>query len=105
MERRYFYRIIAFLTVISALSKVLICEAFKEKVCFEKSGHRGLGFKIVISCRCGRRDINCGPFIIIAYKIDRRIVFVMKLLGIAWEGINMFCDLKDIRKGLTRNSR
>ena len=92
--------IIEFFTVFTALSEMLICSSFKQKISFGEAGSRGLGFKIVVTCRCGNREINSGPFINTGYEINRRIVFVMRLLGVAREGINVFCNLMDIGTGL-----
>jgi len=60
-----------------------------------RSDHRGLGFKIKIRCRYGQTSINCGPFIKNAYENNLRIVFVMRLLRITREDINIFCGLMD----------
>jgi len=96
----HYYRIIEFLTVFGVLSDILCCKSCKQKVNFEESGHRGLGFKIVVLCVCGRREIQSGPFIKNAYEINRRIVFVMRLLGIGNEGLNFFCGFMDLCQGL-----
>ncbi|XP_029169169.1 uncharacterized protein LOC114939099 [Nylanderia fulva] len=53
---------------------------------------------------CGRREIQSGPLINTGYEINRRIVFVMRLLGIAREGINVFCGLMDISAGLAKST-
>lgn len=39
-----------------------------------------------------------------SYEINRRIVFVMRLLGIAREEINIFCNLMDIVQGINRTA-
>lgn len=57
------YRIIEFISVFLALSEIAICRSCKQKLKFAESGHRGLGFKIVVQCMCGRREIQSGPFI------------------------------------------
>lgn len=101
---KHCYRIIEFLTVFGAISDIVVCKDCKQKVNFDDSGHRGLGFKIVISCQCGNKDIHSGPFIMNSYEVNRRIVFVMRLLGFAREGVNMFCGLMDIGKGISKNS-
>lgn len=98
------YRIIEFLTVFGFLSDVLCCKSCKGKITFEENGHRGLGFKIVVSCVCGRREIQSGPFIKNAYEINRRIVFVMRLLGIGNEGLNVFCGYMDFCQGLAKST-
>ena len=98
------YRIIKFVKVFFALAEMLICRTCKQSISFEESGHRGLGFKIVVSCVCGRREINSGPLVNTGYEINRRIVFVMRLLGIAREDINVFCGLMDLSQGLAKST-
>lgn len=95
------YRIIEFLTVFGALAEIVICKVCKQNVKFEECGHRGLGFKIVVSCNCGHREIRSGPLINSGYEINRRIIFTMRLLGIGREGINIFCGLMDICQGIS----
>lgn len=90
------YRIIEFVSVFLAISEVVICNSRKQKITFAESGHRGLGFKIVLLCKCGKREIQSGPLIHTGYETNRRIVFVMRLLGVAREGINIFGGLMDI---------
>jgi len=98
------YRIIEFFTVFTALSDILICSTCRQKISFMESGQKGLGFKIVVMCRCGNTEINSGPFINTGYEINRRIVLVMRLLGVAREGINVFCNLMDMCTGLSQGS-
>lgn len=98
------YKIIEFVTVFTALSQILICYKCKRSVRFEESGQRGLGFKIVVSCNCSHTEINSGPFIHNGFEINRRIVFIMRLLDIAREGINVFCNLMDMCTGLSKSS-
>ncbi|XP_071652727.1 uncharacterized protein [Temnothorax longispinosus] len=90
------YRIIEFFTVFSALTQMLICKNCKKNVTFGETGSRGLGFKIAVTCSCGVRKIDSGPFINSAFEINRRIIFVMGLLGVCKEGINLFCGLMDM---------
>jgi len=90
------YRIIEFFTVFSALADMLICKQYKQSVKFEESGTRGFGFKLVVKC-CGRAEINSGSFINTGFEINIRIVFVMQLLGIGREGINIFSDFMNMR--------
>lgn len=95
------YKIIDFVTVFTALSTMLICAECEQNVKFEESGSHGLGFKIVVLCRCNPRVISSSPTINNDYEINRRIVFVMRLLGIGRDGINLFCGLMDICGGLS----
>lgn len=39
-----------------------------------------------------------------AFELNRRIVFVMRLLGAAREGINLFCNMMDVCNILTKSS-
>lgn len=94
------YRIIEFVSVFLAISQLVICNSCKQRITFAESSHRGLGFKIILSCRCGKREIQSGPLIHTGYEINRRIVFVMRLLGVAREGINIFCGLMDLSQGI-----
>lgn len=98
------YRLIEFFTVFSALANVVICCKCKDTIQFEEDGMRGLGFKLVLLCSCGRKDINSGPLIQTGYEVNRRIVFVMRLLGIGRQGINLFCNFMDICDGLSNSA-
>lgn len=48
--------------------------------------------------------IDSSPFINKAYEINRRIVFVFRLLGVGQEGLNLFCSLMDICHGMAANT-
>lgn len=98
------YKIIEFVSVFSAIADIAICKMCKQKLSFGQTDDRGLGFKIAVKCRCGTTFINSGPFIHNSYEINRRIVFAMRLLGIAREGINIFCGIMDLGKGLSKKS-
>lgn len=88
----------------TALAEMLTCRKYKPPVKFEESGNRGLGFKIVVLCQCGHRDIFSGPLINNGFEVNRRIVLVMRLLGVAREGINLFCNMMDICNGISESS-
>ena len=83
------YRIIQFAIVFNAISDRMVCRNFKKTVTSVDSARRGFGFKIVLRCQCGIEVIPSCSFIQNAYEINRRIVFVMKLLGVVSEGLNM----------------
>lgn len=97
------YRIIEFFTVFTALSELVKCSVCGQKINFSECGSRGLGFKIVVTCPCGDKEINSGPFINNGFEINRKLVFVMRLLGVAREGINIFCNLMDLCTGLSKH--
>lgn len=62
--------------------------------------NRGLGFKIIVVCRCSKREINFGPYINNGFEINRQIILIMRLFGIGREGINIFCGLMDLGQGI-----
>ncbi|XP_067208105.1 uncharacterized protein [Linepithema humile] len=98
------YRIIEFFTVFTALSDILVCRNCKQNIKFEETGIRGLGFKIVVKCKCGSRNINSDPLINTGYEINRRIVFVMRLLGVGRQGLQLFCNYMDICSGISEDT-
>lgn len=98
------YRIIEFFTVFNFLSDILICQRCKGKIRFEESVFRGLGFKIVVVCQCGRRYTDSGPLVHTGYEINRCVVLVMRLLGVGREGINLFCNFMDICDGISQSA-
>lgn len=104
MNPLHCYRIIKFFTVFQAIAGIVICVSCKRKIKFEESGRRGLGFKIILSCMYSRSEINSGPLINTRFEINRRIVFVIGLLGIGRDDINVFCELMDLCQGLAKST-
>jgi len=98
------YRIIEWYTVFAALSQMIICRECRQTFTFNEGRNRGLGFKLILLCRCERRDINSGPLINTGYEVNRRIIFVMRFLGLGRGGINLFCNLMDICNGLNAST-
>lgn len=98
------YRIIEFISVFSALADILVCSKCKQKVSFGESGEKGLGFKLSVTCKCGTVLIPSSPFILNAYEINRRIVFAMRLLGVAREGIHIFCGIMNLGTGISQHA-
>ncbi|XP_025162547.1 uncharacterized protein LOC112588080 isoform X1 [Harpegnathos saltator] len=88
------YRFIDFVTVFAAMSEFLVCKVCKSPVKFQEASIRGLGFKIAVLCeQCSPKYIKSCPVINNhAYDINRRIVFVMRLLGVGVNGIKKFCS-------------
>lgn len=98
------YVILHFVEVFSELSKILKCKECNDAVEFGKSGGQGLGFKLIVSCKCGEKGIHSSPQIASkSYEINRRAVFVMRLLGVGFHGLNCFCSLMDIGHGFAKN--
>lgn len=52
----------------------------------------------------GKKKINSCPKIDQAYDVNRRIVFVMRMLGIGQQGLNLFCGLMDMGTGFANVS-
>ncbi|XP_032675520.1 uncharacterized protein LOC116846148 [Odontomachus brunneus] len=98
------YRIIEFLSMFSAISDISVCRKCKQKQIFGEVDNRGLGFKISVKCLCSTVLIQSEPFVKNGYEINRRIVFVMRLLDVAREGINLFCGMMELGFGLSQNA-
>ncbi|XP_014483532.1 PREDICTED: uncharacterized protein LOC106749019 [Dinoponera quadriceps] len=91
------YRMIDFLTVFTAISQVVVCKKCKSDVEFTETGNRGLGFKIVITCKeCDKVFVPSCSFIDKAYEINRRIILAMRLIGVGLHGIHKFCAFMDL---------
>ena len=100
VDESFGYRLINFVTVFSAISQVLVCRECHGDVTFSENSRRGLGSKIIISCRnCGDNSVNSCPLINDrAYEVNTRIIFAMRLLGIGINGIKKFCAFMDLPK-------
>lgn len=98
------YRIIEFVSVFAAISDLAVCRKCKRDLSFGQSGDRGLGFKIVMRCKCSTTLIDSSPCILNAFDINRRLVFAMRLLGVGREGIKIFCGIMDLGHGLSRTA-
>ena len=98
------YRVIEFFTVFTALSDILICRNCRQDVRFTETGIRGLGFKLVVNCQCASKQIQSGPYVNTGFEINCRIVFIMRLLGVGREGLNLFCNYMDIGLGISEDT-
>lgn len=99
------YRILNFITVFAAISEYVQCKSCKGNIKFETASTRGLGFKIVVLCnKCENRVINSSPFLKHFYEINRRFIFVMRILGLGLKGAAKFCGLMDMPAFLTQNT-
>lgn len=95
------YVLLNFLLVFNFLSLHLKCKSCDGDVSFSQSATRGLGFKLEIICKCPRysRSVASCPLINSAYEVNRRLMFVMRLLGLGQRGVNVFCGLMDLSTG------
>lgn len=105
------YAIIDFLLVFSTLSTFVQCsnvvnnEVCGGKVVFKQCSQLGLGFKIMLECEnCNPRYILSSERIGQAYAINRRFIFVMRILGLGLAGCNKFCGLMDIASSFLHKS-
>ena len=98
------YRFIQFYSAFSAISNLVVCKNCKKDIKFNEASSPGLGFKITVSCECGVSYVNSGPMIGNDYQINRRIVFVMRLLGVGINGLNLFCGLMDLLRKFHNNT-
>ncbi|XP_044584531.1 uncharacterized protein LOC123265017 [Cotesia glomerata] len=91
------FRIINFITVFTAISALVKCKKCDGNIEFLIASTRGIGFKIVVSCNnCDSEYIPSCSFIGHSYEINRRFIFVMRILGIGYESLCKFCDLMDM---------
>ena len=103
------YEIINFVTVFSTIATFVVCKECGENVKFEKDYHRGLGFKITVTCsKCADRFVYSCPTSVtqknIVFEINSRIMAVMRYIGIGYSGIELFCGLMDLPVPLVRRS-
>ncbi|GAB1867331.1 Mutator-like transposase domain-containing protein [Camponotus japonicus] len=70
------YRFIDFMTVFTALAQVVVCKECKGDISFSEGSRRGLGSKIIVSCKnCDDHFIQSCPVINArAYEINTRII-------------------------------
>lgn len=93
VDAAFGYRFIDFVSVFTAISNFVVCKECGTQIKFLETAQRGLGFKVSVICdMCSPRYILSSPLIDNhAYDINRRLVFVMRLLGIGVNGITKFC--------------
>ncbi|XP_074099508.1 uncharacterized protein LOC141527761 [Cotesia typhae] len=99
------FRIINFIQVFTAISALIKCKKCDGNVVFQTASTRGLGFKIVVACNnCGNEYIPSCSFVGHSYEINRRFIFVMRILGIGYEGLYKFCGLMDMPSFLDKST-
>lgn len=97
------YCFIQFALVFSSLQTIVKCQQCNSDITFSRYGQRGLGFKIKLVCQCGDRFIDSCHMINNAYEVNRRFVYVMRLIGAGLQSINYFCGYMDIGKSFNVN--
>lgn len=87
------------------LQDLFLCKVCKKNVKFSRRAGKGLGFQLVVQCECDEEQyITSSPQIGKTYEINRRFVFVMRLLGIGFQGISNFCGYMDFGLSLAKTS-
>lgn len=105
VEQTLIYCILNFASVFTTISSAVICKECKSTVNFHQRDVRGLGFKISMGCKCEKeKEIDSCPKIGKAYEINRRLILVMRLLGVGYEGYRIFCGLMDMGQGFALNT-
>lgn len=95
------YCIISFFDIFIPLAQLVKCKECNGDITFTKSGERFLGFYLQVSCSCKETKLNSSPTIYNTFEINRKFVFVMRLLGIGIHGINFFYTFMDISHGVS----
>lgn len=97
--------ILNFLTVFNFLSQCLKCKECDGDVQFSRICERGLGFNLLLKCNCkNQRRVSSSPLVNTAYEINRRLMFVMRILGLGFRSINIFCSLMELSTGFGRST-
>lgn len=95
------YCFLNFALVFNFLSDNVLCKECNGRIAFSMRDRRGIGFKLNLKCECGEKTVASCPLIGKAYEINRRIVFVFRLLGLGINGLSRFCGMMDICSGVT----
>ncbi|KYN12276.1 hypothetical protein ALC57_15556 [Trachymyrmex cornetzi] len=97
--------ILDYLTVFTFLSRCLKCKECDSNVRFTRTCERGLGFRLVIKCMCKKENcVSSSPLINTAYQINRKLMFVMRMLGLGLHSINIFCSLMELSAGFANGT-
>lgn len=89
------YCVVSFLTIFGNLSDILICKKCKGDISFSKSNEEGLGFHLHVKCMCSDVSLPSCPKIHKSFEINRKLVFVMRLLGVGLAGIKVFTSMME----------
>ena len=99
------YCILEFVSVFSAISENFVYKTSHGRVKFSRTGKQGLGFTLLMQCdKFEDKFVHSCPKVNRANEINRRIIFVFRLMGLGLEGVNKFCGLMDICGGLAKNT-
>jgi len=86
------------------LENILNCKVCKSPMQFRKSDIRGLGFKLTVMCKCEvNKSFYSSPWINKSYEINRRFVYVLRLIGVGYSGLRNFCGFMDLTTSFSTN--
>lgn len=95
------YCFLNFALVFNFLSDNILCKECNGRIAFSMRDRRGIGFKLNLKCECGEKTVASCPLIGKGYEVNRRIVFVFRLLGLGINGLSRFCGMMDICSGMS----
>ena len=90
------YVICHFLLVLNFLSEVLVCKSCGKDINFTRKHDPGIAFKLVITCDCQTREVHSSPYVSHCYEVNRRFIFVMRVLGLGYNILKVFLSFMDI---------
>ena len=103
-EENFEYAVMQYAPVFKKISDKVICKICEGEIEFAKTSFNGLAFEISLECNaCGTSRINSCRKIGEEYEINTKFVFVTKLLGVPWKGINLFLSLMDMTNNFSRS--
>lgn len=76
------YVFLCFNVVFGVLENIVKCKECDSAIKSLIKSPRGLGFKLNVKCSCCEHEIDSCPMIHNGYEINRRLTFVMRLLGV-----------------------
>ena len=98
------YCILNFNEVFLTLADIVKCKICDGNISFHKGADRGLGFNVYVKCSCSEQILASSPKTNRAFEVNRKFIFVMRLLKMELDGINLFCSLMDICSGISKES-
>ena len=100
-DRSVNYAFISFTHFFLTLSTFVKCKDCDGDIKFVKTCAKSLGLQVSLRCMCKNRVINSCNRIGNDYEINRKFVFVMRLIGVGVGGIKLFCSIMDLGQDIT----
>lgn len=99
-----YYCIISFSSVFGELSNIVKCKICGSDIGFKKNGEIGVGFNLMVTCKCSETFIPSCPRVVKTYEINKRLIMVLRLLGVGFNGLQLFCSLMDLTHSFSNTS-